>query len=167
MKKIINNKRYDTETARLVGEWDNGLSGRDFARCDEDLYQKKTGEYFLHGEGGGNSKYGEWHGNSGGPGETIILMTAEEAREWAEKRLTAEEYEAEFAVDDEPEPANTVGLKIRRLREMAGISQKELADKSGIDQRQLSRYENGQDMQVSILLKIATALGADPGELLK
>ena len=49
MKKVINGKLYDTSTAELVGEWNNGrLDDRLFA-CSEDLYQKRTGEYFLFG----------------------------------------------------------------------------------------------------------------------
>ena len=52
MKKIINGKVYDTASAKLVGEWDNGRYGRDFGRCAEELYQKRTGEFFLHGSGG-------------------------------------------------------------------------------------------------------------------
>ena len=38
MKKVINGKLYDTSTAELVGEWNNGrLDDRLFA-CSEDLY---------------------------------------------------------------------------------------------------------------------------------
>ena len=31
MRKIINNKVYDTETAKKRGEWSNGRSYRDFS----------------------------------------------------------------------------------------------------------------------------------------
>lgn len=36
MKKIIDGKKYDTETAKLVGEWTNGYSYNDFHYCTED-----------------------------------------------------------------------------------------------------------------------------------
>ena len=62
MKKIIGGngkpwRRYDTETAKAVGSRDNGLSYRDFNHVEETLYRKKTGEFFLHGEGGPMTKY--------------------------------------------------------------------------------------------------------------
>ena len=57
MKKIIDNKVYDTNTATLIGSKDNGISPASFAYCRESLYRKRTGEYFKHGEGGANSKY--------------------------------------------------------------------------------------------------------------
>ena len=58
MKKIINGKLYDTSTAHLVGEWDNQLYGNpDYAA--ESLYRKRTGEFFLHGEGGARSRYAQ------------------------------------------------------------------------------------------------------------
>ena len=30
MKKIINGRLYDTETAKLIGSWSNGFSSSDF-----------------------------------------------------------------------------------------------------------------------------------------
>ena len=97
MKKIINSKRYDTEKAAEVGCWSNDRNARDFGHCSETLYRKRTGEYFLYGEGGPMSKYrravdqNSWRG-----GEDINPLTVEEARRWAEEKLEADEYEAEF-----------------------------------------------------------------------
>ena len=51
MKKIINGKKYDTATARLVGKWLYGNGKRDFYLQHEKLFCKKTGEYFLHAKG--------------------------------------------------------------------------------------------------------------------
>ena len=97
MKKYINGKKYDTETAQAVGSWSNHLGHRDFSHCEETLYRKKTGEFFLHGEGGALSRYAEpGNGNMRGPGECIRPLTFDEAREWAEEKLTAEEYEQIF-----------------------------------------------------------------------
>jgi len=96
MKKIINGKKYDTETAQLIGG--AGYSERrDLYYWREVLYRKKTGEFFLYGEGGPNSKYSRkigqctWSG-----GEQIIPLTLDEAQEWAEKYLDAEKYEEVF-----------------------------------------------------------------------
>ena len=51
MKKIINGKMYNTETAKYCGGYEFSNCG-DFNYVCEELYQKKTGELFLYGEGG-------------------------------------------------------------------------------------------------------------------
>ena len=95
MKKIINNKVYDTQTARELGSWENGDTG--FGRVEETLYRKKTGEFFLHGSGGAATKYAQSVGaNEWSGGEMILPLTVQAAREWAEKRLDAEAYAAVF-----------------------------------------------------------------------
>lgn len=101
MRKVINGKTYNTETSKHVGNWDNGIYGNDFRSCEEDLYKNTKGAYFLVGEGGAMSKYSVSHGNSTSGGTELIPMTAEEAQEWAEGHLTADEYEAEFGVQEE------------------------------------------------------------------
>ena len=96
MKKIINGKRYNTDTAKILGSAGYSHPG-DFNHWYEELYQKKTGEFFLHGVGGAMSRYArrigldEWTG-----GEEIRPLSLEEAREWAEKNLDAEEFEEVF-----------------------------------------------------------------------
>jgi hypothetical protein len=101
MKKIINKALYNTETARLVGRYDNGANGGDFTRVDEDLYQTKSGKYFLHGDGGPMTTYAVHQGNSTSGGSEIIPMTVAEAQEWAEEKLTADEFQREFGPVDE------------------------------------------------------------------
>ena len=87
-------KLYNTATAREVG-LDAGGDG--FAHWCERLYCKKTGEYFLHGEGGPMTQYRrDLSDNSWTSGEVIAPMTYAEAKAWTEEHLTAEEYEAEF-----------------------------------------------------------------------
>lgn len=104
MKKIINGKKYDTETAKEVGYWSNGGSWRDFSHVDETLYRKKTGEYFLFGEGGPQTRYAVSTGqNSWTGGEKIIPLTHESARQWAEEHLDGDEYEAIFGEVTEDE----------------------------------------------------------------
>lgn len=97
MKQIIDGKMYNTETAESLAFYDNGLGPRDFNYYSEELYIKRTGEYFLHGEGHGLSKYATIYSNgSSGWGEHIIPLTYEEARNWAEKNIDVEEYETIF-----------------------------------------------------------------------
>ena len=59
MKKIINGKLYDTDTAKEMGTGCASCSPRDFHYYSETLYRKRTGEYFLYGEGGPASRYAE------------------------------------------------------------------------------------------------------------
>lgn len=97
MKKIINGKVYDTETAKAVSEWSSAGSWRDFSHVEETLYRKKTGEYFLYGEGGPSTRYAVSAGqNCWSGGEKIIPLSHENARQWAEEHLDADEYEALF-----------------------------------------------------------------------
>ena len=96
MKKIINGKRYDTETAQFIGS--ASYSNRtDFYFWSEELYRKKTGEFFLHCEGGPGSKYGrQTKQNTWSGGEQIIPLTLAEAKKWGEKYLDADKYEEVF-----------------------------------------------------------------------
>ena len=41
MKKIINGKQYNTDTAKYLGDWDNGYPSNDFCYCVERLYLTK------------------------------------------------------------------------------------------------------------------------------
>jgi DNA-binding XRE family transcriptional regulator len=162
MKKIINGKRYSTDAARKIGTWSNDFYTNDFRWCTERLYQKRTGEYFLFGEGGPMSRHSKSVGDMTASGEEIIPMTAEETREWAEERLTAEEYEAEFKIEEEA--LSPIADRIKTLREAQGLSQTELASKIGISQQAVAGYENGQEMTVSRLLEICKALGITAAE---
>ncbi len=106
MRKVINGRTYNTETSKKVGSWDNGIYGNDFRSCDEDLYKNTKGAYFLVGSGGPLSKYAVSHGNNTSGSTTLTPMTAAEAQEWAEAHLDADEYEAEFGVQEEAAPSD-------------------------------------------------------------
>jgi len=129
MKKIINGKLYDTETAKLIASRSSGGSGS-FSDWSECLYKKRTGEYFLHGEGGPMTKYSRQCGdNSWGWGERITPLSYDEAVEFAEKAMTADEYMAEFGPVSEGERVTlsvsldaAVADRIRKAAAAAGIS---------------------------------------------
>lgn len=85
MKKIINGKLYDTSTAKVIVT-DCGYNVRSFDYYEEELYRKRTGEFFLHGVGGPLTRYAEPVGNFGSrSGERIIPLTDDEAREYLER----------------------------------------------------------------------------------
>ncbi len=101
MKKIIKGRLYNTDTARVVGGASHGYPG-DLGFWCEELHQKRTGEFFLYGEGGPMSKYARYCGqNQWAGGEEIIPLSLEEAKEWGEKYLSAEEYEEIFGACEE------------------------------------------------------------------
>ena len=102
MKKIINNKLYDTSTAKRIGSDGYNGSTSDFGWWQESLYKKRTGEFFLHGEGGPRTRYAKSCGdNSWGYGAAIIPMSYEKAREWAEEHMEADDYAATFGIPEE------------------------------------------------------------------
>lgn len=125
MKKIINGKVYDTDTAQAVGTWENGGGWRDLNHCEEQLFIKRTGEFFLHGAGGPMTQYAVSTGNnSWSGGEKIIPLTAAKARQWAEEHLDADVFAKIFGVPSEGEDTAALNIQIdaalmARLRQMA------------------------------------------------
>lgn len=111
MKKIINGKKYDTATAQKLGFFDNNELG--FSSVEEILYRKRTGEFFLLGEGGPMSKYavstggGNWAG-----GTAIIPLSWEAARAWAEEHLDAAAYEGIFGEVAEDDSKTVMSVRI-------------------------------------------------------
>ena len=138
MKKVINGKRYDTETARAMGYWENMAYRSDFNWYQETLLQKKTGEFFLHGEGNVASKYARSVGmNEWSSGEMIIPLTVQKAKEWAKEKLDADEYEKIFGnpEDDGEKVITTLSLSrkahdaLRLASHEAGVTMSEYIEK--------------------------------------
>lgn len=110
-KKVINGKMYNTETAKEIAYHSNSRTG--FEHCEETLYRKKTGEYFLHGSGGPMSKYAEAvDTNSWSGGSDIVPLTIKEAAAWGEKNMSPDDYEAEFGLVPEDDSQELVGYRI-------------------------------------------------------
>ena len=143
MRKIINGRTYNTETSKAIGTYDNGYLLTDFQHCEETLYRNTRGAYFLHGQGGPMSKYaGPAPGGGTGGGEGIRPLTAEEARDWAEKHLDPTDYEAEFGEAEEAESglvnrqrvnvvlANEVIAGLRKLSAETGVPMSRMVDKA-------------------------------------
>jgi len=115
MKKILTfqgKKRvYDTDTAKVIGYIEPaGYDRNNFSYWRETLQITKSGAYFIHGEGHGNSPYGEWHGNTGGWGENIKPITLAEAQEWAAENLSGEKYLESFGPPEDED--GTVDLRL-------------------------------------------------------
>ena len=97
MKKIINGKMYNTETAMEIDFYCN-----DFDYISETLYIKKTGEFFLVGDGGAKSIYSKSCGNNIRSGcQLIIPLSEEEAKEWILENCKIDTYIKFFGEVDE------------------------------------------------------------------
>lgn len=143
MKKIINGKRYDTETAKEVGH-DSYSNPSDFDYWDETLYRKTTGEFFLYGEGGAKTRYAKTVGqNWWSGGSMIIPLTIEKAKEWAEAHLDGDEYEEIFGEVDESGEKKVISLSlpegvielIKRGAAESNISMSDYVAKTILEQR--------------------------------
>ena len=122
MNKVINQRRYDTETAKQLAYYSNGHNKNDFDFWSEGLYRTKTGNYFLHYDGG-----------RGGGGEQIKPIGLDGAQKWGEKYLTGDEYEDIFGVIDNEQNTEesekifitlpkTVLSELREKRETTGAT---------------------------------------------
>ena len=101
MKKIINGKLYNTQTAKALASRDNHCQPGSFDYVTETLYRKKTGEFFLSGSGGARTIYAEpCEGGSRGSSR-IVPLTEAEAREWAEAYADADKYMEIFGAVEE------------------------------------------------------------------
>lgn len=85
MKKIVNGKRYDTDTAAEIASYHNGLGRSDFRHVSESLYRTPRGNWFLAGEGGAMTKYSRPCGDMTSGGEGIIPLDSDSARAWLER----------------------------------------------------------------------------------
>ena len=92
-----------TATAKKLAEWDeNGTDPLNYIA--EALYRKKTGEFFVFGDGGANTKYARiGRLKVFEPGSAILPMSLEQAKEWALDRLPKNEYDDIFGdmIDDD------------------------------------------------------------------
>lgn len=99
MRKVIDGKVYDTETAF----WICDVSGRhdsdrgDFRWNDTGLYRAPKGAYFIAGEGNAMSRWARHYGQSErGPGSGLEVVSEDEARELVEEHASADIYEVVF-----------------------------------------------------------------------
>jgi hypothetical protein len=101
VKKVINGKVYNTETATQIGTDSYNGSTSDFQWWDETLYKTKKGQFFLSGEGGPMSRWSRSCGNnSTSGGSDIVLLSDAEALEWAEAHMDADEIAEHFTVEE-------------------------------------------------------------------
>lgn len=101
MKKIINGKSYNTETAEEIVSASSNCGKSDFRWFKESLYRTKKGNYFLAGEGHAMTKYATHYDNMSGAGNGIFLLTKKEALNWLENNEETEKIEKYFSAEIE------------------------------------------------------------------
>ena len=101
MNKVIKGKKYDTELAMKIGCHSDV---EDYLWIvNEELYRKDNGEFFLYGEAVCDPDcYDDcfkrypwvWTGN-------FLPLSVDQAKEWVERYMTADEYENIFGEVEE------------------------------------------------------------------
>jgi hypothetical protein len=103
MKKVINGKRYDTDTAEYLCSLPSVENTTDFNWHETSLYQTKKGAFFLAGQGNASSIWAESAGrNSWSSGRGLRAVTAAEARQHMESaNCDADDFAAaELSVEE-------------------------------------------------------------------
>lgn len=112
MKKIIDGKAYDSDTAKVVAAHVVDTSSDKEEWVTEKLLVKRTGEYFLYGCGGSLTRYAVADGMGWKAGERITPCTKEYAMSWAEPYMTKEEYEEEFITEHIKSASDILHVKL-------------------------------------------------------
>ncbi len=96
MKKVIDGKLYDTETAESLCDVSPSHARTDFCYENTLLYRTKRGTYFIAGKGGARSRWAQSVPNGTIDGSGMQIINKEEARFLVETCCTVEEYEGVF-----------------------------------------------------------------------
>jgi len=101
MKRIIDGKTYNTETAEEIANWCNDFSSNDFRSCVESLFLTKKGAFFICGSGGAMSSWSRSNGNGSYGGDGIKVLSNQEALNWCESRdIDADVIETYFKIEE-------------------------------------------------------------------
>lgn len=101
MKRIIDGKRYDTDTAEMVCDVSSRTSNqRDFKWHDTQLYRTKNGRWFVAGEGGPMSQWFHDTGNGYSYGKGLRVIDANEARELLEQHDALDALGEYFPIEE-------------------------------------------------------------------
>jgi hypothetical protein len=103
MKRIIDGKRYDTETAEQVTTIGSlpGTSRTDFRYWEATLYRTPKGRWFAVGNGGGMTMFAESVGGGGSRGGSgLIPISKTEARKHLEDDGNIDALEQWFAIEE-------------------------------------------------------------------
>lgn len=103
MRRIIKGKCYDTETARVVGCWDNSPVDVPSDFISAVLYCKRTGEYFIAWVASDESCLTPAGGD-------VVPLSFAEARRWAYDHLDPDGFSREFRT--EPDAEEVISVRV-------------------------------------------------------
>ena len=78
MEKIIDGRRYDTDKADLIFDWDNGRPESDFGWRIKRLYRSKHGAWFFVHRGGPSSDMAIPCGDNGRTGSSNLEAVSDD-----------------------------------------------------------------------------------------
>ena len=61
-------------------------------------------------------------------------------------------------LEEQEEMQKKIGIRLRALREVTGLSQEKFANHHGLDRRQISRVENGTNIEINTIVQYCYAL---------
>ena len=96
MKRIIDGKTYNTDTATMICDTSNEYNRSDFKYEDSDLFVTKKGAYFIAGSGGGLSRFARRVSDGWADGDGIIPISREDALAECEKHGSTDDIEQFF-----------------------------------------------------------------------
>jgi hypothetical protein len=79
IRKVVDGKIYDTETATEVATHDNGLGRNDFTFEWLGIFRTKGGAWFLSGETGAIGRFREQIGDGYASGKVLEVLTEQGA----------------------------------------------------------------------------------------
>lgn len=86
MKRVIDGKRYDTETANKLFEYQGGDGRGDLDWHCTALYRTKRGVFFIAGQGNARSLWAQrYDSGASGPGFGIRVLSDDSARSLLER----------------------------------------------------------------------------------
>lgn len=155
MKKVINGKVYDTNTATQIAYWESG-SKTSPSWYEETLFRKRNGEMFLFGRGYATSPYAQRNPDGNlSVGSVIRPISWEDAQLWAKDKLDDVDFDKLFGEEDDGRVTTTISFSrkahatARRNALRLGISVSayiELLIKNGITETVNPLYhENGEN----------------------
>ena len=113
MKKIIKNKVYDTDTAKLIADVPHSNIHNGEGTCEQRLYQKKNGEFFFWLAGARTDSISNLVLTLCDRERHIYPVNYEEARYWAERELSADAYLSIFGEPEEDSTKTALNIYLR------------------------------------------------------
>lgn len=135
MKKVLNGKLYDTEKAHLIADVPHSNIKSSEGACEQRLYLKKNGEFFLWLAGARSEIASNMALDSGihDRERHIYPLSYEQARKWAESEMPADEW-LELFEPEEDDSTSQLAVRIstaayNKLKKAAQMEGKSLRAK--------------------------------------